>query len=148
MPLHDNTMINESSFTPRAQIIHFSSRFFSLLLTLGLMPSNIQSVMTSLTWHNAIPTWQLLSNFVISRDCTRTPKSRNYSSPSPSDQADNTQYRRGEPGPKIRCKLTDSHIRDLENRNYTLHQFITTFGLIRENHVQMFDITWPFLLGE
>ena len=83
MPLHDNTMINESSSTPRAQIIHFSSRFFSLLLTLGLMPSNIQSVMTSLTWHNAIPTWQLLSNFVISRDCTRTPKSRNYSSPPP-----------------------------------------------------------------
>ena len=62
------------------------------------MPSNIQSLMTSLTWHNAIPTWQVLSYFVISPDCTRTPKSRNYSSP-PSHQADNTQYR--EPGPKF-----------------------------------------------
>ena len=90
-------MINKLSSTPWEQIIHLSSWLFSVL-TLSLMPSNIQSVMTNPTWHNAIPSWQLLSYFVISRDCTRTPKSRNYSS-SPSDQPDNTQYRGGEESP-------------------------------------------------
>ena len=80
------------------------------------MPSNIQSAMTSLTWHNAIPTWQVLSYFVISRNCTRTPKSRNYSSP-PSHQ-----YRADRPK-FVATWLTAPYWGGWEkNCNYTLHQ--------------------------
>mgnify|MGYP007048722800 CR=1 FL=1 len=91
------------------------------------MPSNIQSAMTSLTWHNAIPTWQVLSYFVISRNCTRTPKSRNYSSP-PSHQ---TQYRADRPK-FVATWLTAPYWGGLgeELQLYT-SSVITIFGLIR-----------------
>ena len=93
MPLHDTTLINYSSSTPRAQIIHFSSGFFSLLLTLSLMPSNIQSVMTSPTWHKAIPQHDSCCQILSYLGIAPGPRSPVIIHPSPSDQADNTQYR-------------------------------------------------------
>ena len=118
------------------------------------MPSNIQSVMTNPTWHNAIPSWQLLSYFVISRDCTRTPKSRNYSS-SPSDQPDNTQYRgiQESPDPKFVANwltailgagrtaiihfISSSQSQDLDGSGKITSRCLTTPGLfysLSDNH--------------